>query len=422
MLLAQEFDAVDDRGRAHFSPERRRLIDPELRARVAGYLAAGEPVAGVSPPHRTDGVWVWPETLASAARRGIAPQPQLLEHLRSRDCQPTGPLAAATLALATRAVAGPVTLGPPPLPATYLAVRPAGSDVVSHVLRRVAVGVGRVIDELSTPGLGWRGTDLARPGRGGGVSLAEVSAEQASALLDELCARAYAEQQRWTHEQEPEPDARSDPADGPRLARVFDAADRPFFSPSRLRIRQPRRRERIETYLSTAPLVLRATEPGPDPFAPTVGPVVPLSYRSDGAWVWSEALAHFLRTRGVAPPLPLLTHIEANGCRLPSTVEPAALARATRSVCAPGAFAALASPALPAPHYYTAVRAGPAPPLLRALRGDVTCGQALHDDLRWHDSDELWRVIRGGAHGYQRISEERAAEIVDERWLIQWAR
>lgn len=414
MLLAQGYDAVDVRGRAYVSPERPRLVDPELRARVAGYLAAGQPVTGASPPHYTDGVWVWPETLASEARRGIGPQPQLLAHLHSRDLRPPGPLPPASLELAARAVGGPVALGPPPLPATYLAVRPAGSDVVSHVLRRVACGDGDVIDEQSTPDLGWRATDLAHPGRGDGVSLAEVSAEQASALLDELCARAYADRQRWTHEQElyREPD----PAGAPRLARTFDAADRTFFSPSRLRICQPWRRERLEAYLSTAPLVLFTNEPGRDPFAPGREPAVPLSYRSDGVWVWSEALAHFLRTRGVAPPLSLLTHIEASGYRLPSTVDPDALAQAARRACGPGPPATSAPPA---PQYYADVRAGPASPLLRALRGDVTCGQALHDDLRWHDSDELWRVVRGGAGSYEEISAERAAEIIDERWSTQ---
>ncbi|MGE5831272.1 MAG: hypothetical protein ACM30G_23345, partial [Micromonosporaceae bacterium] len=245
----------------------------------------------------------------------------------------------------------------------------------------------------------------AEPGRNG----TEISAKLASELLDELCARGHEARWRWTHEQPAEPD----PPAPLRLARVFDAADRPFFSPSRLRIVHLGRRARLEAYLSTAPLVLRAHELGADPFAPAAGPVVPLSYRSDGTWIWSEALAYFLHTRGVAPPLPLLVHIEASGYRVPATVASDELARAARLVCTP--------PALPAdpprPVYYTG--AGPAAPLLRALRGDLSCGQALHDDLRWHDSDELWRGVRGGAGQYWPITEERATALIDERWSTQ---
>jgi hypothetical protein len=121
----------------------------------------------------------------------------------------------------------------------------------------------------------------------------------------------------------------------------------------------------------------------------------------------------------MAPPLPLLVHVEASGGHPPSTVDPDALARAARLVGARMPAAPPEPPRPPVPQYYTDVRAGPPAPLLRALRGDVTCGQALHEDLRWHDSDELWRVMRGGVRSYVPISAERASELIDERWLIQ---
>ena len=41
-------------------PDRPRLVEPELRSRVVGYLATAPEVG---PDHRTDGVWVWPAAL-----------------------------------------------------------------------------------------------------------------------------------------------------------------------------------------------------------------------------------------------------------------------------------------------------------------------------------------------------------------------
>jgi hypothetical protein len=39
--------------------------------------------------------------------------------------------------------------------------------------------------------------------------------------------------------------------------------------------------------------------------------VVPMNFRTDGHWVWADAVAYYLRTYGLAPGADLLEHIRA---------------------------------------------------------------------------------------------------------------
>jgi hypothetical protein len=39
--------------------------------------------------------------------------------------------------------------------------------------------------------------------------------------------------------------------------------------------------------------------------------VVPMNFRTDGHWVWADAVAYYLRTYGLAPDADLLEHIRA---------------------------------------------------------------------------------------------------------------
>src|SRR5262245_35251653 len=78
MFVAREFDAEAE-GRPYISPRRRRLVAPDLRSRLYGYLAhAPEVELG----WRSDGVWVWPESLATHVLSGAAvPQRQFADHI-----------------------------------------------------------------------------------------------------------------------------------------------------------------------------------------------------------------------------------------------------------------------------------------------------------------------------------------------------
>ena len=415
MLVAEEFDGRGTAGRPYFSVDRPRLVDPVERCRVVGYLAGAHLV--VPGGFRTDGVWVWPESLAVHAREhGVGPQVQLLEYLRSQHYRLPGTVPAGLLSDAVEASVGPSTPSPPPARATYFAATfcaPGGEPRVAHLLRRRRRPDGTVIDEMTTPGLVWRESDLLSGGAAHtyDLSLSDISAERASALLDELCAREHAEQLRYTHGVVTEGPAPTEPL----LARVFDHAQsngRPYFSPSRLRIIEPERRERISDYLSRAPLAVRNLGRAPDPLTGDRHPVVPLGYRTDGVWVWQEALVHYLRTRGIAPEFGLLAHIESSAYRLPEAIDPQAVARAAELVRRPPP----ARPRPPTPLYYTQRLAGDSGPLVRAPRRDIFFTQVLEPDLRWRNSDALWRNARTGEHEYVEVSEEVAADIVDSRW------
>jgi hypothetical protein len=322
----------------------------------------------------------------------------------------------ALLAEAVEASVGPATPSPPHARATYLSatfVTPDGEPRVAHVLRRIRGADGSVADEMTMPGLVWRRSDLlsADAAQIYDLALSDISPERAGLLLDELCAREHAEELRFTHGVVDEQAAPIHP----QLARVFDhtaANGRPYFSPSRLRIVERERRGWILDYLTRAPLALRSLGRAPDPLAGDRRPVMPLGYRTDGVWVWQEAVGHYLRTRGIAPEFALLSHIESNAYRLPDVVDPLLVKRAEEVVRHPPPL----RPRPAAPLYYTQRLAGGFGPLVRAPRRDIFFTQVLDPDLRWRDSDALWRNARTGEHEYVEIPEEVAAEIVDDRW------
>ena len=87
-----------------------------------------------------------------------------------------------------------------------------------------------------------------------------------------------------------------------RIAKVFDGATDgvPYYLPDHPRLSPAERTEPL-AYLAagTALLVTTATEP--DFVDPTRGEVVPMNFRTDGTWVWNDALAYYLTEYGLAP-------------------------------------------------------------------------------------------------------------------------
>lgn len=99
------------------------------------------------------------------------------------------------------------------------------------------------------------------------------------------------------------------PAVTPRLARVLPEtsdAEQP-------RIADGLERHRLATYLESAEAILIADVLGDDVLDPPRGAVVPLDIRTDGTWMWSDALAYYVREHGIAPEPDLRRHIEASG-------------------------------------------------------------------------------------------------------------
>ena len=107
--IARVFDG--DRDDPEVAPERAPLTDPHERERVVEFLdggrvlVAGGPLAPdlmdparpleVPAGYATDGTWIWSASLRYyVARHGLAPEPELLAHIRAHGYTPRTPTSA----------------------------------------------------------------------------------------------------------------------------------------------------------------------------------------------------------------------------------------------------------------------------------------------------------------------------------------
>jgi hypothetical protein len=112
-------------------------------------------------------------------------------------------------------------------------------------------------------------------------------------------------------------------ADAPafRKAEIFDgtdAAGRPVTNRPPVR---PEDRERVVDYLERAPVVLAARSYDTDQLAPDGTPAVPVTFHTDGSWIWPGAVGYYLRRHNVPPEADLLEHIRRLEFRLPDVDE-----------------------------------------------------------------------------------------------------
>lgn len=75
----------------------------------------------------------------------------------------------------------------------------------------------------------------------------------------------------------------------------------------------PAEREQIVRYLRAGAPILMTTALQQDRLDPSRGKVVGASYRTDGTWVWSDALSYYVRVHGLAPEDEFREHIRARG-------------------------------------------------------------------------------------------------------------
>ncbi|WP_261574586.1 hypothetical protein [Frankia gtarii] len=97
------------------------------------------------------------------------------------------------------------------------------------------------------------------------------------------------------------------------VARAFDAADPlagPRFAPDRPRIANAAVRARLLGYLDNGVALFGASSLLPDVLDPARGEVVPLTFRTDGRWVWTDAIGYYLREYGIAPDPRFRRHLE----------------------------------------------------------------------------------------------------------------
>lgn len=108
---------------------------------------------------------------------------------------------------------------------------------------------------------------------------------------------------------------------------IHVAADCPA-TPARL---DEPERSRVRAYLDGGTPLLVSTEMAGDRVDPGLGPVVPATLRSDGEWIWSDAVGYYLDRYRLAPDDGLLTHIRRRGYR-PTGIDRVALHRALAAV------------------------------------------------------------------------------------------
>jgi hypothetical protein len=76
-------------------------------------------------------------------------------------------------------------------------------------------------------------------------------------------------------------------------------------------------RTRVLAYLDGGTALLSAPEHADDVLSPERHGVVPTVCRTDGTWIWTDAVAYYLREHGLAPDRELLWHIRAVGYARP---------------------------------------------------------------------------------------------------------
>ncbi|RFU39484.1 hypothetical protein DZF91_22225 [Actinomadura logoneensis] len=76
-------------------------------------------------------------------------------------------------------------------------------------------------------------------------------------------------------------------------------------------------RDALVRYLEQAPIVLAARSLDVDELDPGRAARVPLTFHTDGAWVWPGAVGYYLRAHDVAPDPELVAHARGNGFRPP---------------------------------------------------------------------------------------------------------
>ncbi|KAB2341302.1 TNT domain-containing protein [Actinomadura rudentiformis] len=115
-----------------------------------------------------------------------------------------------------------------------------------------------------------------------------------------------------------QPDAPQGAPQGLREARLFDDMGPNGDQPSVSRPAVPAEEvERVVEYLRKAPIVLAARSYGKDMVDPSRGENVPLTFHTDGTWVWSGGTAYYLREHGIPPEPELVAHIRAMGFQVP---------------------------------------------------------------------------------------------------------
>ncbi|MEV6714366.1 hypothetical protein AB0M48_20285 [Lentzea sp. NPDC051208] len=119
------------------------------------------------------------------------------------------------------------------------------------------------------------------------------------------------------------------PATDTLIARTFDGMDEETGTPKYFRAPVvAEEKAKLLAYLTSAPVVWASSGSAPDLLAPERPYRVPVRYHTDGRWVWSASIAHYLERHDVSPDQSLLGHIRDRNHELPRSLPSPVLSRA----------------------------------------------------------------------------------------------
>jgi len=102
-----------------------------------------------------------------------------------------------------------------------------------------------------------------------------------------------------------------------RIARVFAQPTASVGDSAHAWIADDEERRRVASYLRAGSAILMTTALQPDLIEPARGRVVGASFRTDGSWVWSDALTYYADAYGLAPEDAFYAHIRDRGYACP---------------------------------------------------------------------------------------------------------
>lgn len=105
-----------------------------------------------------------------------------------------------------------------------------------------------------------------------------------------------------------------------RIARVFAQPTASVGDTAHTWISDDEERQRVAAYLRAGAPILMTTALQPDLIEPEHGRAVGASFRTDGTWVWSDALTYYTGAYGLAPENDFYAHIRARhyACPVPT--------------------------------------------------------------------------------------------------------
>ncbi|MFI6845119.1 hypothetical protein OG535_06160 [Kitasatospora sp. NBC_00085] len=125
---------------------------------------------------------------------------------------------------------------------------------------------------------------------------------------------------------------------GFELAAVFDHVDPvtgPGFEPGHPRLAAGAEREAVARYLSAGTPVLLTPMLMDDVVDQERRGVVPMGYRTDGQWIWTDTVTYYLDEYGLAPEPGLLRHVLSRVDEPPAIPVPEVLERAVAFLLTP---------------------------------------------------------------------------------------